>query len=190
MNKPYVVAGVILGLVVLPAIAQAIALGNARLVSVVPVSDGCFDGPNGATVQSWEVERGKAYRVTIADVTDCANGGTDPMIDVRINSSTVGHEYKDLVAYYVSDGVYEFVYTVPTYGVCTFPVFYCTTPGDWLTSGLRVRRDDGGGFQAHLRVAWWGPGCIFAGEILGPECEGGTVPVEQSTWGAIKALYD
>ena len=64
------------------------------------------------------------------------------------------------------------------------------TPGEWLTSGLRVRRDDGGGFQAHLRVSWWGPGCVPAGEILGPECEGGTVPVEESTWGAIKALYD
>ena len=190
MDKFYRIGISILALAILPAIAHAIPLGTGRLVSVTPVSGGCVFGPSGATVQQWDVERGYTYTLTITNVTDCANGGTDPAINVRVNSSTTDHLYTDLVAVFVSTGVYQFDYTMPVYGVCTFPIFYCTTPGEWLTSGLRVRRNDGVANQAHLRVSWWGPGCTPAGEILGPECEGGTVRAESSSWGAIKALYE
>ena len=33
------------------------------------------------------------------------------------------------IATFVSPGVYQFNYTMPANAVCTFPVFYCTTPG-------------------------------------------------------------
>jgi hypothetical protein len=188
MAKRYLVCLVALALAVLPVLAQAIPLGTGRLVSVTPVYSGCVFGPSGASVQAWDIQRGDTYRLTLSNVTDCANGGTDPTINVRVNASTPAHEYSDLVAYYVSPGVYQFDYYVPTGAVCTMPIFYCTTPGEWLTSGLRVRRDDGANFQAHLRASYWDAGCTNPNPIIGPEC--GTVPDEESSWGAIKTLYD
>ncbi len=188
LMKRYSVCIAIVALAVLPAIALAIPLGSGRLVSVTPVSGGCVTGPTGGTVQSWDVEPGQTYTLTLSNVTDCANGGTDPTINVRVNSSTPGYEYTDLVAVYVSPGVYKFDFTLPAGAWCTLPIFYCTTPGEWLTSGLRVRRSDGGNFQAHLRASLFGAGCTNPVMIIGPEC--GAVPVEPSCWGAIKALYD
>ncbi len=186
--KRYVIVVTLLMLAFLPAIAPAIPLGTGRLMNVTPVDGGCVMGPTGGTVQAWDVERQKTYTITLTNVTDCANGGTDPTINVRVNSSTPGHAYTDLVATYVSPGVYQFNFYVPQNAVCTFPIFYCTTPGEWLTSGRFVRRSDGGGYQAHLRVSTWSPGCANPMPIIGPEC--GTVPTETSSWGAIKALYD
>jgi hypothetical protein len=102
-----------------------------------------------------------------------------------VNSTTSGNT--DIVAVNVAPGVYEFDYTLPADGVCTFPIFYCTTPGEGF-SGLFVFRNDGGGFQAHLRAASFDPGCTNPTEILGPDCM--VVPTEKSSWGAIKALYN
>jgi hypothetical protein len=188
MKKSYWACFAALALAVLPVIAYAIPLGTGRLASVTPVYSGCVSGPTGSTVQMWDVQRGDTYRLTLSNVTDCANGGTDPTINVRVNASTPTYEYTDLVAYYVSPGVYQFDYYVSTGAVCTMPIFYCTIPGEWLTSGLRVRRNDGGDKQAHLRASYWGAGCTNPSPIYGPEC--GTVPVEQSSWGAIKTLYE
>ncbi|MEJ2722953.1 MAG: hypothetical protein P8181_17725, partial [bacterium] len=171
----------------LPVMIPAIPTGTGRLISVIPVAGDCVSGPTGGTVQAWDIERGATYTLTISNVFDCANGGTDPTINVRVNSSTVGYEYTDLVAYYVSPGVYQFDFTVPLGAVCTFPLFYCTTPGEWLTSGLRVIRDDGVDFQSHLRASWFDENCANPDPIIGPEC--GTIPVEESSWGAVKALY-
>ncbi|MDH3497857.1 MAG: hypothetical protein OER21_13935 [Gemmatimonadota bacterium] len=180
MTKRYSFLIAVLALALLPAIASA----NARLISVTPVASGCVSGPTGPAVQAWDVEPGETYTLTISYVLECANGGTDPTLDVRVNSTTHGNT--DIVATYVSDGVYQFNYTMPTDGVCTFPIFYCTTPGNAYT-GIFVVRNDGGMFQAHLRAASFDAGCTNPQALIGPACQ--TVPVDEATWGQVKALY-
>lgn len=181
-------------LLVLPAIVYSLDKGTGRLVGVVPVDAGCVSGPTGSTTEAWDIEPGYTYTITIEDVTECANGGTDATLNVRINSSIPDHEYTDLVATYVSPGVYEFDYTLPENAWCTLPILYCTTPGEWLTTGLFVRRQDGAvnkngvPYTAHLRASTWSEGCTSPQMILGPEC--GSVPGEETSWGRIKALYN
>ena len=175
----------IIVLAVLAALSiPSLALANARLISVVPTDGGCVSGPTGPAVQAWDVEAGKTYEVTISNVTECANGGTDPTLNVRVNSSNTGNT--DLVATLVVPGTYMFTYTVPANAVCTFPMFYCTTPGQ-NNSGLRVERNDGGPFQAHLRAATFGPGCTNPQENLGGDCL--VTPARPSTWGKVKSFY-
>ncbi|MDH4036954.1 MAG: hypothetical protein OEX18_06420 [Candidatus Krumholzibacteria bacterium] len=180
MIKRYLFYVAMLGIAVIPAMASA----NARLISVTSVSGGCVSGPTGPAVQAWDVEPGETYRLTIDNVAECANGGTDATLNVRVNSSGSGNF--DLVATYVADGVYEFDFTMPSDATCTFPIFYCTTPGSSST-GIFVTRNDGGMFQAHLRAATFEPGCTNPEEILGPDCQ--TVPTENTTWGAVKDHY-
>jgi hypothetical protein len=178
---------------VLPAAVHAIDKGTGRLVSVTPVNGGCVSGPTGATVEAWDIEPGYTYTLRLTDVTECANGGTDATLDVRVNSSIPGHEYTDLVAAYVSPGVYEFDFTLPENAWCTLPILYCTTPGEWLESGLFVIRHDGASnsqgvpFAAHLRASTWSEGCVAPTMILGPEC--GAVGTEESSWGAVKTIH-
>jgi hypothetical protein len=180
-------------LLILSASAYALDKGTGRLISVVPVDGGCVYGPSGATTQAWDIEPGYTYRLTISNVTECANGGTDPTLDVRVNSSIPGYEYVDLVATFVSTGVYEFDYTLPENAWCTLPILYCTTPGEWLTTGLFVSRNDGKTnsngvpYTAHLRASIFGPGCTDPVMILGPEC--GLIGTEESNWGTIKGIY-
>ena len=175
----------IIVLAVLAALSiPSLALANARLISVVPTDGGCVSGPTGPAVQAWDVEAGKTYEVTISNVTECANGGTDPTLDVRVNSSNTGNT--DLVATLVVPGTYKFTYTLPVNAVCTYPIFYCTTPGQ-NNSGIRVNRNDGANFQAHLRAAAFGPGCTNPQPILGSGC--GLVPTRPSTWGKLKSTY-
>ena len=57
--------------------APAIADANATLINVTPVDAGCVSGPTGPTVQLWDVQPGMTYTITISNVTECANGGTD-----------------------------------------------------------------------------------------------------------------
>jgi len=181
MAKCYVVLIAILALAVLPAVADA----NARLISVTPTGGGCVYGPSGPGVQAWDVEPGETYTLVISHVFECANGGTDPTLNVRVNSSVSGNT--DLVAFFVAPGVYQFDCTIPADGACTFPIFYCTIPGEG-DSGLFVIRDDGQMFQAHLRASTFGPGCTNPEEIYEwPYC--GAVPAENSTWGRVKSLY-
>jgi hypothetical protein len=163
----------------IPSLVQA----NARLISVVPTDGGCVSGPTGSSVQFWDVEPGRTYELTISNVTECANGGTGPTINVRVNSSTGN---TDLVATLVVPGTYKFTYTLPANGVCTFPIFYCTTPGQ-NNSGMRVNRNDGANFQAHLRAAAFAPGCTNPQPIVGGDC--GLVPTRPSTWGKLKSIY-
>ena len=174
-------------LILLAALAAltlpSLALANARLISVVPTDGGCVSGPTGSSVQFWDVEPGRTYELTISNVTECANGGTGPTINVRVNSSTGN---TDLVATLVVPGTYKFTYTLPANGVCTFPIFYCTTPGQ-NNSGIRVNRNDGANFQAHLRAAAFAPGCTSPQPILGGDC--GLVPTRSSTWGKLKSIY-
>jgi hypothetical protein len=164
----------------IPGLAQA----NARLISVVPTNGGCVSGPTGPSVQFWDIVPGRTYELTINHVTECANGGTGPAINVRINSSGAGNT--DLVATLVTPGTYKFTYTMPVNGACTFPIFYCTTPGHNNT-GTRVNRNDGADFQAHLRAASFGTGCTNPQSIVSSDC--GLVPTRPSTWGSVKSVY-
>ena len=175
-------------LIVLAALAAltipSLVHANARLISVVPTDGGCVSGPTGPSVQFWDVEPGRTYELTISNVTECANGGTGPTINVRVNSSSAGNT--DLVATLVVPGTYKFTYTLPANGACTFPIFYCTTPGQ-NNSGLKVNRNDGANFQAHLRAATFAAGCTNPQPILGRDC--GLVPTRPSTWGKLKSIY-
>ena len=180
MLHRHLIALAALAALTLPSLAQA----NARLINVVPTDGGCVSGPTGPTVQFWDVQPGKTYQLTISNVAECAHGGTDPTLNVRVNSSCCGNT--DIVATLVSPGTYQFSYTVPVNGVCTFPIFYCTTPGQ-SNSGLNVDRNDGAPFMAHLRAASFGPGCTNPTPILGGECA--IVPTHPSTWGKLKSIY-
>jgi len=185
--------GAMCALLVLPALVYGLDKGTGRLISVTPADGGCVAGPSGNTTEAWDIQPGFTYTITIDNVTECANGGTDPTLNVRVNSSIPGHEYTDLVANYVSPGVYQFSFTLPPEAWCTLPILYCTVPGEWLTTGLFVRRHDGKlnpngvPYTAHLRASTWGPGCTNPTPILGPEC--GAVGTEESSWGAIKTIY-
>ena len=187
-RKCYFICIAIVALAILPAIAHAC---TGRLINVTPAAGGCVNGPTGSLkcAQVWDVEPGHTYTLTIANVTECAHGGTDPTLNVRLNSSIPGYEYNDLIAVYVSPGVYQFDFFLPPSAWCTLPICYCTTPGD-ITTGFFVRRNDGGIRQAHLRASRFesvGMGCTNPMPIIGPEC--GTLGTDDSSWGTIKAIY-
>jgi hypothetical protein len=187
-RKYYFIVIAIVALAVLPAIAYGCPLGNARLVDVTPVTGGCAAGPTGPQIQYWDLEPGHAYTLTITNVTECAGGGTDPTLNVRVNSWTTGNT--DLIATYVSPGVYKFDYWFPRTAVCTFRIFYCTTPGI-SSSGRFVIRNDGVVYQALLRASRFeavGMGCTNPVPIDAPEC-GGVLGTGDSSWGAIKGTY-
>ena len=163
-----------------PATALATRLGVARLVNVVPGDGGCLSGPTGRSVQSWDVEPGKTYTVTIGNVTECGNCGTDPTLGVRVNSSLSGNT--DIMATRVAPGTYRFEYTVPAEARCTMPVFHCTTAGA-ANSGSFTRRGDGGSHAAHLRAVTFGSTCANPQDV----CQ--LTPARADSWGRLKAIY-
>ncbi len=172
-----VVVPALLALVLTPLAARA----NARLVSVTPVAGACVAGPTGPNVESWDVVRGGTYVLRIDHVTDCANGGTDPSINVLVMSTALGNA--PLVATQVATGTYEFTFTVPGDFCDTSPIQYCTDGGDTPYSGSVVGRHDTGLYQSHLRAAIFGPGCTSPREIT---C---ATPTLRATWGALKSMY-
>ena len=164
-----------------------LAHANARLMFVVPIGldPGCVDGPNGESVQSWEVQPGKSYMLTIVEATDCDNVAGNGSIGVRINSSSVGNT--DRVATPTGvPGEYVFTFDVPANAQCTMPIFYCTTPG-LSNTGLKVWRRANDEFQAHLRMASFAPDCASFTAINGGDCL--AVPTRSLTWGQVKKIY-
>ncbi|MFM8558429.1 MAG: hypothetical protein ACKOC6_02295, partial [bacterium] len=105
---------------------------------------------------AWDVEAVKTYRLRITEMWEWGTLEGPAALGVRVNSSKTGNT--DLVATWVSDGTYEFDFTLPANAGSTMPIFYCTTPGQ-ANTGLLVTRNDGGKYQAHLRVATFSPGC-------------------------------
>ncbi len=136
--------------------ASGCNLGNGRVTSVVPVDGGCVSGPTGNNVQSYDVVQGKTYTVTLEQVTDCANGGTDATIQVMVKNSDTGNVC--YTATNVALGKYTFNVVMPPNACNTSPIDYCTDNCNPST-GLRARRGDGGCAQVHLRAATFGPGC-------------------------------
>ena len=173
-----------LTLLAVAATAGAADLGTARVTAVAAVNGGCVAGPTGPWVQAWDVAPGYTYKVTLTHVTDCAEGGSAPTLNVRLNNSDWGNT--DLVATRVAAGTYEFQYAIPAKVTCTLPIFYGTTPGQ-ASTGLFARRADGGATQTHLRASFFAPGCTYAVPIPGPSC--GAVPTSPRTWGEVKIRY-
>jgi hypothetical protein len=161
------------------AFAQA-TLGTGRVTSVTPTDGGCVAGPNGAKVQSWEVQEGKTYEVTLSNVTEC-DGDT---IQVIVLSSSTGNQC--LTANKTGEGEYKFTITMPDNACFTYPIKYCTSDCSPST-GKFARRSDGGNFQAHLRAALFDGDCNHLGEDT--DCEGGKPQCEEFTICGIK-FYD
>jgi hypothetical protein len=181
---------VLLALACLAASAGvAHARGKLLTVEPFPASSACVQEPDGDTDQFWDVEAGKTYECTIIDVDDCANGGTDPTIGIRVNATGPG--FIDLVATMQSTGVYKFMLTIPADNPsCTLPIHYCTPPGS-SDPGLRVLRscpdpcgDDDDEHPAHLRIATFGPSCS---NPHFPNCS--LTPARSRTWAQVKQMY-
>ena len=160
------------------------AQASARLVSVTSLDGSCVAGPNGGSVQFWEVEPGKSYELTLTQVTDCGDGGTELTIGVRVNSSGVGNT--DLIATRVATGSYKFTFAIPDNARCTMPIFYCTTPGEG-SSGMFVRRNDDEKFQAHLRMASFESDCTSPIPLTSGDCT--AVATRARTWAQVKSIY-
>lgn len=159
--------------------AEAANLGQGKVINVTPVNTECIAGPNGNAVQSWEVQQGGTYEVTIAGVTDAGNGGTDPSIPVIVKNSSAGNQV--LIALQDGVGVYKFTITMPANACNTFPITYGSAEEK---DALFARRNDGGNFQSHLRAATFDGSCNLTGEDT--ECGG------QDPKGAVSAckFYD
>jgi hypothetical protein len=93
--------------------------------------------------------------VTLTQLTDCANGGTDATIQVIVKSSNTGNMC--LVATKVATGTYTFTVTMPAASCHTYPIMYCAT--SCAGGGVLARRADGGAKASHLRASVFGPGC-------------------------------
>jgi hypothetical protein len=159
--------------------AEAANLGQGKVINVTPVNTECIAGPNGNAVQSWEVQQGGTYEVTIAGVTDAGSGGTDPSIPVIVKNSSAGNQ--TLTAFQDGVGVYKFTITMPANACNTFPITYGSAEEN---DALFARRNDGGNFQSHLRAATFDGSCNLTGEDT--ECGG------QDPKGAVSACkyYD
>lgn len=143
-----------------------------------------MSGPTGSGVQNWDVEKGRTYELTISHVAECAHGGTDATLGVRVKSSSAGNT--DLVATLVVPGTYKFRFTLPANSACTMPIRYCTAPGD-ANPGLNVNRNDGEKFQAHLRVSVFEPGCANPIGLSGENCV--STATRSGSWGSVKQHY-
>ena len=144
-------------------------LGQGKVINVTPVNTECIAGPTGNGVQSWDVQEGGTYEVTIAGVTDAGNGGTDPSIPVLVKNSSAGNQC--LTAFQDGVGVYKFTITMPANACNTFPITYGSCDPD---AALFARRNDGGNFQSHLRAATFDGSCNKTGDDT--DCGGNQNP--------------
>jgi hypothetical protein len=139
------------------------ALGLARISSVTGVNGACsLSTTNGGGIQFWEVAQNHTYTVTLSDLTDAANGGTDPTIQVIVKSSSNGNTC--VTATWQSAGVYSFNITLPITACNTMPVLYGTlncSPG----TGKWARQNNASNplHLAHLRAAYFDGNCSVTG---------------------------
>src|SRR4030095_11234892 len=142
--------------------SAAANVGEGRVVNVVATGSACLAGPNGNSVESWEVQQGGTYEVTLANVTDAGNGGTDPTIEVIVKSSNTGNQC--LTAFNQGPGVYTFTITMPNNACQTFPITYGST-GCAENTAKFARRSNGEEFQSHLRAATFDGSCNLTGLV-------------------------
>lgn len=140
-----------------PVEAVAGNLGTARVTSVIGTGTECPTGPDGGSVQHYEVSPGGTYVVTLNGVTECS-GDT---IEVIVLGSTTGNQVLTATAT-GNSGEYQFTITMPDNACLTYPIKYCTVGGSPST-GKFARRSDGGNFEAHLRAAIFDGECNFVG---------------------------
>src|SRR5262245_63298160 len=110
-----------------PAPSAAQTVGAARVTNVVGTNGGCVfqDSVPTNAVESWDVEQGKTYVITLSNVTDAAGGGTAATMQVIVkNGSTID---QCLTATRVSNGVYTFTITMPVNACNTAPIQYGTS---------------------------------------------------------------
>src|SRR5262245_26453838 len=141
-----------------PTPAAADSVGAARITNVVGTDGGCVfkDSLPTSAVESWDVEQGKTYVVTLSNVTDAASNGTAATMEVIAKSGSTGNQC--LTATKVSTGVYQFTITMPVNACNTYPIQYGTS-GCNEASGELARRSDGGNKASHLSAATFGAGC-------------------------------
>src|SRR6185503_11621338 len=124
--------------------AEAANLGQGKVINVTPVNTECVSGPTGNGTQSWDVQQGGTYEITIAGVTDAGNGGTDPTLPILIKSSNTGNMCLTATKG-DGDGVYTVIVQMPTNACQTYPITYGSCdPSD----ALFARRNDGNEFQS------------------------------------------
>jgi hypothetical protein len=152
MLRATVFAFVLAGL----SIGQA-NLGLGRLSSVVPLDGGCVfqDSLPLNAVESWDVAEARAYQITLTNVIDCANAGTDPTLEVMVRSSNTGNVC--VSATQIATGSYTFAVMMPPNACNTYPIHYCTSCSPNL--GFFARRADGGPKQSHLRASHFTTAC-------------------------------
>ena len=169
--KALIIAALLIGVgfVLSSDSAEAANLGQGKVVNVTPVNSECISGPSGNGVQSWDVQQGGTYEVTIAGVTDAANGGTDPTLQVLVKNSSSGNVC--FTAMQQATGVYTFTITMPAEACNTFPITYGSCDAD---AALFARRNDGGNFQSHLRAATFDGTCTKTGNDT--DCGGNINP--------------
>lgn len=160
----------------------------ARVESVVPnaarpVDPGCVGGPidAGGNLENWWLEQGRTYTITLADVIDCANMGTDSTIIVEV----VGLEKNTsvfMIATKTATGEYVFDFTMPSNGCGSYQIKYCLFCIE-TTDGFVAGKQDGTGGESDLHPGVFNQDCTIWSPV---ECP---MPVESSTWGHIKSLY-
>lgn len=139
-----------------PLAAPLCMLGTAEVDSVVATNGDCVQDTinNNNSVESWDVEQGRTYAVTLHNVTEC----TGNTIQVIVKSSETGNQC--LTATLDGSGDYVFSITLPDNACFTMPITYCTSGCDESTGEI-ARRSDGACKQSHLRAAVFTAGCEF-----------------------------
>ena len=160
------------------------ARAGARLHQVVSTNGGCVAGPAGTSLDTWAVAPGFTYALTIDQVTDCANSGTNPTLQVLVRNSLNGNQF--VAASKVTTGIYRFNFTMPpaSRNGCTYPILYCTV-GSNPGSGSPVTAYTAGASQARLRAAAFGPRC--SQPVPYASCT--LTPARSSTWGVVRSIY-
>jgi hypothetical protein len=139
-------------------------VGLGRISSVIPLDGGCVvdDDQPVSSVEHWDVSQGKTYQVTLTNVTDCANGGTDSSIKISVKNSNTGNQCLD--ANKADTGVYVFTVTLPSNACFTYPISYCASADCTGPDGFFARRRDGGNSSSDLRASIFGTNCSFLAE--------------------------